>query len=123
MRIGKLSLAIGIIGVLGFAVDARAQWMQLQRCRGALPCSIPFGVRYAPDPLLGAQYGFVSPDAFSGRISLDPKLTVEIDQPRLSLSPGDFAEEAARRFVLANPPPPKSTPALKNEPMPPRRPD
>jgi hypothetical protein len=79
--------------------------MRLQRCSGALPCAIPFGVRYAPDPLIASQYGRMAPDAFSGRISFEPKLTVEIDEPRVSLEPADFAAEAARRFLLAHPPP------------------
>jgi hypothetical protein len=71
---------------------------------------IPFGVRYAPDPLIAAQYGWVSPTGFSGRIALDGKPLVELD---LHYSLPDFAREAAARaFVLAHtppalPPPPK----------------
>jgi hypothetical protein len=119
MRTAKLSLAIGIVGLLGSTSNADAQWMRLQRCQGALPCAIPFGVRYGPDPLIGGQYGFVSPDVFSGRISFDPKLTIEIDTPHVSLESGDFAEKAARRFVLAHPAPPQvSTPPAKAEPAP-----
>jgi hypothetical protein len=104
---GKILLAAGFAMVGGLLpTPARAQWMRLQRCGAALPCAIPFGVRYAPDPLVASAYGRVSPDAFSGRISFEPKLAVEIDQPRINLEPADFAAQAARKFVLAHPPPP-----------------
>jgi hypothetical protein len=106
MRNRRLFLVFGVAAAVGTAT-ASAQWMRLQRCSGALPCAIPFGVRYAPDPLIASQYGRMSPDAFSGRISFEPKLTVEIDQPEVSLEPRDFAAEAARRFVLAHPAPGK----------------
>ena len=92
------------------AGPAAAQWVRLQRCGSAIPCMIPFGVRYAPDPLIGAQYGWVSPTGFSGRIALDGKPLVELD---LHSSLPDCAREAAARaFVLAHtppalPPPPK----------------
>jgi hypothetical protein len=109
MRTRGLFLAAGFAALLGFAPTARAQWIRLQRCSGALPCAIHFGIRYAPDPLIASQYGRMSPDAFSGRISFDPQLTVEIDEPRLSLEPADFAARAAREFVLAHPAPPART--------------
>jgi hypothetical protein len=32
------------------AVPASAQFIQLTRCRAALPCSQPFGLQYRPDP-------------------------------------------------------------------------
>jgi hypothetical protein len=113
---GKLVLAIGLVGALGLGSSARAQWVRLQRCEGALPCSIPFGVRYAPDPLLAGQYGRMSPNGFSGRLSFEPKLTVEIDTPRVALESVDFAAEAARKFVLTHPNPPKAQPPAKAAP-------
>jgi hypothetical protein len=87
------------------AGPASAQWVRLQRCAGAIPCSIPFGVVYGPDPLIAAQYGRISPTGVSGRVSLDGKPTVELDVHAVS---PDFAREAARRFVIAHPPPPKT---------------
>jgi hypothetical protein len=87
------------------AGPASAQWVRLQRCAGAIPCSIPFGVRYGPDPLIAAQYGRISPTGVSGRVSLDGKPTVELDVHAVS---PDLAREAARRFVIAHPPPPKT---------------
>jgi hypothetical protein len=106
MRLRELALAIGLAGVVGSPSVARAQWVRLQRCNGALPCSIPFGVRYNPDPLIGSQYGFVSPNAFSGRLSFElGGPVVELDKPGPPLEPRDFAAEAARRFLLAHPPP------------------
>src|SRR6266545_1967943 len=114
---GKILLAAGFAVVGGLLpTPARAQWMRLQRCGAALPCAIPFGVRYAPDPLIASAYGRVSPDAFSARISLDRELTVEIDEPRLSLEPADFAAQAARKFVLAHPAPPAKTPGPPKTP-------
>jgi hypothetical protein len=80
-----------------------AQWVRLQRCNGAIPCMIPFGVRYAPDALISAQFGWPSPNSFSGRIALDGKPIVELDiQPSL---PNFAREAAARSFVLAHTPP------------------
>jgi hypothetical protein len=113
----KLVLAIGLVGALGVVSAARAQWVRLQRCEGALPCAIPFGVRYAPDPLIAGQYGRMSPNGFSGRLSFDPKLTVEIDTPRVTLESVDFAAEAARKFVLAHPNPPKAETPRKAAPQ------
>ena len=89
------------------AAPASAQWVRLQRCGSAVPCSIPFAVRYAPDPLIAAQYGRVAPSALSGRVSLEAKPTVTFDVN--SFSP-DLAQEAARRFVIAHPPPAKPAP-------------
>jgi hypothetical protein len=84
------------------AGPAAAQWVRLQRCGSAIPCSIPFGIVYSPDPLIAAQYGQASPTGVSGRISLDARPLIQLDVHELS---ADFAREAARRFVLAHPPP------------------
>lgn len=112
--VGEMRPLRRIVLAVGFAAlaagSASAQWVRLQRCAGAIPCSIPFGVRYAPDPLIAAQYGHASPTGVSGRISLDGKPTVELDVHSLS---ADFAREAARRFVIAHPPPPSPTPSPK----------
>ncbi|HSE62339.1 MAG TPA: hypothetical protein VLG15_01875 [Thermoanaerobaculia bacterium] len=107
MRTRGLILAAGFAVIAGLPAAASAQWVRLQRCNGAIPCSIPFAVRYAPDPLIAAQFGWMSPNSFSGRIDFYPKLTVELDTPHVSLESGDFAEAASRWFVLAKPAPPK----------------
>jgi hypothetical protein len=96
---------------------ARAQWVRLQRCAGAIPCSIPFGVRYAPDPMIAAQYGRLSQTGFSGRVSVDGKPTVELDVHSFSR---DFAREAARRFVIAHPPAAKPAPEEPSANPPPK---
>jgi hypothetical protein len=108
-RLRRVVLAVAFAALA--ARPAGAQWVRLQRCAGAIPCSIPFGVRYAPDPLIAGQYGWASPTGVSGRISLDGKPTVEFDVHR-SLS-SDFYREAARHFVIAHPPPPSPTPSPK----------
>ena len=121
----RLILAIGLVGVLGSASVARAQWVRLQRCNGALPCAIPFAVRYNPDPLIAGQYGFVSPNSFSGRLSFEiggPVVHLDKPGPTLALEPRDFASEAARRFLLAHPAPADKKPAPV-EPAPGRKPD
>lgn len=100
-RLGRVALFAALAA--STAAPAVAQWVRLQRCGSAIPCMIPFGVRYAPDPLIAAQYGWVSPTSFSGRIALDGKPLVELD---LHYSLPDFAREAAARaFVLAHTPP------------------
>lgn len=119
----KLILPAALAGVIASASDARAQWIRLQRCNGALPCAIPFGVRYNPDPLIAGQYGFVSPNGMSGRLSFEPQGPVlHLDRPRVGLKLPDFASEAARRLLLAppapaekriTPPPPKAEPPPK----------
>lgn len=106
MRTRGLILAAVFAALAGLPEAAPGQWIRLQRCSGALPCSIPFGIRYAPDPLIASQYGRISPDALSGTISFEPKLTVEIDQ-HFTLELEDFAAKAAREFLLAHPAPPE----------------
>jgi hypothetical protein len=119
MRTRGLILAAGFAVIAGLPAAASAQWMRLQRCSGALPCAIPFGVRYAPDPLIASQYGFISPNSLSGRITFSPALEVELDKPApsLTLDARDFAGEAARRFILAHPAPSQPpTPDPKTKP-------
>lgn len=116
MSTRRLVLAIGLVGLFGLASVARAQWIRLQRCNGALPCAIPFAVRYNPDPLIAAQYGFVSPNGFSGRFSFElGSPVVSLDQPRVGLEFPDFASEAARRFLLAHPAPAEKKPEPREE--------
>ncbi|MDQ5858423.1 MAG: hypothetical protein M3542_09140 [Acidobacteriota bacterium] len=118
MRTRKFVLAVGLVGVLGSGSVARAQWVRLQRCNGALPCAIPFGVRYNPDPLIAGQYGFLSPNSMSGRITFEPEgPAVHLDKSPVALKLPDFASEAARRFLLAHPGPP-APPAPKPDEAP-----
>jgi hypothetical protein len=108
-RLRVVLLSAGLTGLSFLAASAAAaQWVRLQRCSGAIPCSIPFGVRYAPDPLIASQYGLASPTAVSAHVLLEKKPTVELDTSNLSI---DFAQEAARRFVLAHPPPASPAPS------------
>ena len=99
------AVAATLVLAATFPSVAGAQWVRLQRCGSALPCAIPFGVRYAPDPLIASQYGYVSPNGISGHVSFSPELSVRIDEPHVSLELADFSEQAARKFVLAHPPP------------------
>ena len=49
------SAAFAVAGLLVGAC-ASAQFVPLSRCRGAIPCSIPFAVTYRPDPLIAGPY-------------------------------------------------------------------
>ena len=111
----RFFLSAGLAGLAALAASpAPAQWVRLQRCNGAIPCMIPFGVRYAPDPLISGQFGWASPTSFSGRIALDGKPIVELD---VHYSLPDFAKEAAARaFVLAHTSPPLTLPASPEKP-------
>ena len=95
---------MGLVGVFGSSAAVRAQWVRLQRCNGAIPCMIPFAVRYNPDPLIAAQYGYVSPNSMSGRITFEPEgPAVHLDKPLAKLKLPDFASEASRRIQLTRP--------------------
>ena len=96
--------------VLGFALcgaaaGARAQFVELSRCQSAMPCAIPFGLRYNPDPLSVSGFSGLSHTAFSMRI--DPtKPAVRVDLSK-ELDKQDWAREAAKIFVLKYPLKPK----------------
>ncbi|MGH9364561.1 MAG: hypothetical protein ACRD1B_04765 [Thermoanaerobaculia bacterium] len=114
-----------VAALLCAALPARGQFVQLSRCRAALPCALPFGIRYNPDPLIAAQYGRVSTTAVSARLEPGwPIQTPVIDLSRV-IESQDFAREAARLFVLRYPAP-KTTPAPPaapaGAPEPPRQP-
>jgi hypothetical protein len=81
---------------------------------------IPFAVRYNPDPLIAGQYGYMSPNSTSGRITFEPEgPVVHLDKPRVPLQLPDFASEASRRIQLARPAPSeKAEPAPKPPPPP-----
>jgi hypothetical protein len=104
-------LALLALGALLAAASSPAQFVSLSRCRTALPCSLPWGIRYNPDPILGAQYGNLGTDGSALSIRLDPKLT---QPPKFDLAPvldsQDFARVAAEVFVLRHPAPAVSPP-------------
>lgn len=93
------------------AAAARAQLVPLARCHAAYPCNLPYGLRPAdavtnlPDAQLG--------NALIG-VGVDSAL-----KPRLISSPvsADFAEDAARLYVLKHPlsAKPAPTPAAKKD--------
>ena len=95
---------------LAAASQARAQFVQLTRCQAAMPCAIPFGIRYKPDPLLAAAWGNMPHTVISMRA--DPARPFETPAIDLSkaLDRQDWAREAARIFVLRNPPKPQTAP-------------
>lgn len=101
--------------VLAAAPAARAQFVQLTRCQAAYPCSVPFGLRYKPDPLLAAAYGNVPNTVFSGRIDPGRLLQTPVVDLSKAVENQDFARDAARVFVLRHPAP-KATPAAPPDP-------
>jgi hypothetical protein len=105
---------LAVVGVLA-AGSAGAQLVPLARCQAAYPCNLPYGLRPA-DAVANL------PDARGG----STLISVGVDgafKPRVIAPPvsGDFAEDAARLYVLKHPLPPtaKPTPApAKPEPSP-----
>jgi hypothetical protein len=76
--------------------------------------------------LIAGQFGFVSPNSFSGRISFEPGPAIHLDEPHVALELPDFASQAARRFLLAHPAPSDAQATPRNvepAPKPPPRPD
>ncbi|MGE5413517.1 MAG: hypothetical protein ACM3NW_05025 [Syntrophomonadaceae bacterium] len=102
--------ALVAAGLLLASGAARGQLVPLARCHAAYPCSLPYGLRPAdavanlPDAQLG--------NALVG-VGVDGALKPRLISPPVS---GDFAENAARLYVLKNPPPakPSPTPPPKN---------
>jgi len=88
--------ALGAVGLLVGGV-ASAQLVPLARCHAAYPCNVPYGLRPA-DAVMNL------PDAQLGNTLIG----VAVDgafKPRLAVSPvsNDFAEDAARLYVLRHP--------------------
>jgi hypothetical protein len=87
----------------GAAAAADAQFVELSRCQSAMPCAIPFGLRYNPDPLSVSGFTALSHTAFSMRV--DP--AHPLNPPRVDLSRAldsqDWARQAASIFVLKYP--------------------
>ena len=94
------------VGLL-VAGAARAQLVPLARCHAAYPCNLPYGLRPA-DAVANL------PDAQLGNALIGVAVNGAL-KPRLAVSPvsSDFAEDAARLYVLKHPLPPtaKPTPA------------
>jgi hypothetical protein len=90
----------------GAAVAASAQFVELSRCQSAMPCAIPFGLRYNPDPLSVSGFTSIPHTAFSMRIDPTRPLAPKVDLSR-ELDKQDWAREAAKIFVLKYPLKPK----------------
>lgn len=105
------------LGAAVFAVPAEAQLVPLARCHAAFPCNMPYA-------LLPADAAKNLPDAQLGNTLIGVGVDGAL-QPRLVASPSplstDFAEDAARLYVLRHPlpPPAKATPLpAKRDPSP-----
>jgi hypothetical protein len=97
------------------AFEARAQFVQLTRCQAALPCALPFGLQYKPDPLIAGQWANASHTVFSGRIDLLRPLQPLVIDLSKEIDRQDFARDAARIFVLRHPAP-RPKPAADPDP-------
>jgi len=106
----RRTLAAAIV-LAACAASSRAQLVPITRCNGAIPCSIPIGIR----PADAAAW---TPGAKTGQgntavsVSVDERLKPHIDTPHVSEDPTD---RAARIFMKRNPlptprPSPKPTP-------------
>jgi hypothetical protein len=105
---------LAVVGLLA-AGAAGAQLVPLARCQAAYPCNLPYGLRPA-DAVANL------PDARGGSTLMSVGINGAL-KPRVIAPPvsGDFAEDAARLYVLKHPlaATPKPTPApAKPEPSP-----
>ena len=94
------------IALCGAAAAASAQFVELSRCQSAMPCAIPFGLRYNPDPLSVSGFTAIPHTAFSMRIDPTKPLAPKVDLSK-ELDKQDWAREAAKIFVLKYPLKPK----------------
>lgn len=99
--------AVAAAALFVAAGAASAQFVELSRCQSAMPCAIPFGLRYNPDPLSVSGFTALPHTAFSMRV--DP--AHPFSPPKLDLSKEldnqDWARQAAQIFVLKYPLKPK----------------
>jgi len=101
---GSLAHRLTLAAALSCAAAAAdAQFVELSRCQAAMPCAIPFGLRYNPDPLSVSGFTALPHTAFSMRV--DP--AHPLNPPRVDLSKAldsqDWARQAATIFVLKYP--------------------
>jgi len=100
MRRLALLAAAGLLA----AGAASAQLVPLARCQAAYPCNLPYGLRPA-DAVANL------PDARGGSalisVGVDGALKPRVIAPPVS---GDFAEDAARVYVLKHPLKPTAKP-------------
>ncbi len=100
-------LPAGLLAAAALAAAAPicAQFIQLSRCRAALPCSQPFGLRYRPDPLIAGPWASAPTSAVAGHIELKKNPKVELDKP--GPPPLDDAVENSVRYFLRKHPGPR----------------
>jgi hypothetical protein len=118
MRPARLAAAgLLVVGAAVLGAPAEAQLVPLARCHAAFPCNMPYA-------LLPADAAKNLPDAQLGNTLIGVGVNGAL-QPRLVASPSplssDFAEGAARLYVLKHPlpPPAKPTPVpAKRDPSP-----
>jgi hypothetical protein len=89
--------ALAAAAAMALAAVARAQLVPLARCQAAYPCNMPYG-------LLPADAAANLPDARLGNSLIGVAVNGAF-KPRLAVSPvsPDFADDAARLYVLKHP--------------------
>lgn len=107
-------IAASAVLLAAVAAGAAAQLVPVTRCNGALPCSIPYGLRPADAAAWtpGAQVG-------QGNTALSVSTGIEQLNPKIDMRPApqDPSEFAARIYVKKNPLP-KTTPGPTPVPTP-----
>jgi hypothetical protein len=117
---------VGILFLFGLLVagPATAQFVTLARCRAALPCSIPFGLRYRPpDPFIVGQFGNLGQTAVSAGFHVETPLKPELDRRPVESQGGRMdiqAVDAAVKESLRLHPPKTAT---RREPAPADQPE
>jgi hypothetical protein len=100
--------ALLVVSCLLTADAALTQFVPMDRCGAAFPCSIPYGVQYAPDPLLMGPFAAPANSAISFRTTLDARPTITIDVRPRDNTPIDAA---VRTFLQQSPATKKPVPA------------
>ena len=112
--------ALLVVSCLLAADAALAQFVPIKSCGSAFPCSIPYGIRYNPDPLVVGPYAVPTNSGLSFRTTLDARPTITIDIRPRDNTPIDAAVRTFLQQYPATPKPP-APPAdsEKAEPKPP----
>ena len=105
-RARLVPVLLSIAGLVA-AGSASAQMVPLARCRAAYPCAFPFGLQYAPDPLIAGPYAQVPNTAVSAHIELKTPIRIELNKPL-----DQKALDEAFRKSLEIRKPQETTPAL-----------
>jgi hypothetical protein len=115
--------ALLVLSCLLAADAAVAQFVPITHCAAAFPCSIPYGVRYNPDPLVLGPYAAPANGAISFRTTLDARPTITIDIRPRDNTPVDAAVRTfLQQYPVTKPAPTPANPETADPKPPPPEP-